>query len=321
MLAARCFSWCPTALFPSTSSLLESQGWGPTGRRRQCHPVGQTQKQDPSPMPWAPQFIWMMMAMEVCIMQVRRMQVGDADACLGNAGRDVGKQVISRWLPWLGDGLLLPEKALKAATPHTQSAAFHTTSVSTSGKEVGREGSLLGILWLGADVATSLPMAGFFSLCEKGLKGEEKVWAPTRCAGDGSELHSASCPVTPLGLPSSESSEGYLNPRGGFFSAGQNKGKQIQLLCICKPSLCPIWSLLPPTTRPSAVLLRWATEGPMCSTALWWNQTDSLEKCRAGQEFSTEKSCCQPEGSALLLFLRWLVALGQFANTTFAIRR
>lgn len=60
-------------------------------------------------------------------------------------------------------------------------------------------------------------------------------------------------------LPSPETSERYLNLRGGFIfffflSARQSKRKQIQLFHICKPSLCPGWWLLPPTAGPSAAL-------------------------------------------------------------------
>lgn len=212
---------------------------------------------------------------------------GRGDIAMGSAGRGdaggfcrrrcmcrqcrqgCGQAGTSRWLPWLSDGLLLPGKAPQAATPNTRRAAGHMdlqTPVPLSRRQAGR---CLCLRFTGSDPAYPLLCLTLglccFSLCEEGLKGAEMVCAPRRCTGDRSWLHSVPGLLHLWSLPGSKTSECYLNVRGGFFSARQSKGKQIQLFRIPKPSLCPSWLLLPSTIYSLPLvrrgMLRWATEG------------------------------------------------------------
>lgn len=81
---------------PSTPSLWERPGWGPSRVQGRCRPMGQTQQQDPHPCHHLPWFTWMVLAMQVRMVHVWAMQAGMMqvdDACVGNAGRDVGRRV------------------------------------------------------------------------------------------------------------------------------------------------------------------------------------------------------------------------------------
>lgn len=188
---------------PSTPSLWERLGWGPTRVQGRCHPMGQTQQQDPHPHHHLPRFTWMVLAMQVRMVHVWAMQAGmvrwmmqvdDAGGrCVCRQCRQgCGQAGTSRWLPWVGDGLLLPGKAPETATPHAQRAAFQKdlqTSVLLSRRSARR---CLCLRFTGWDLARPLLCFSlglwliFFSLYEERLKGEQKVCTPERCAGDRS---------------------------------------------------------------------------------------------------------------------------------------
>ena len=274
ILAAKCFPWCPLTLSPSTPSLCKMLGWGPAGGQGQCHATGQAQQQDSHPchaLPWLRRWCcWCRyrrcrhgMGLQAWVMQA---DYAAPDVCVGNAGRDAGEQVAASWCCCSVMGNSCQKKPPKQP-PHTRRELL---SIWITKHQCLCQGDGQGSVfaWDSLNKTSHIHFSAgyfFFLFVRRGWKGRRRFVHLGDALGTG--LNLILCPdLSRLrSLPSSRTSECYLNVRSVFFSARQSKRKQILLLRVCKPNLGPGWLLFSSTVGSSSLLrqgmLQWAMEG------------------------------------------------------------